>query len=189
MSYGARGYAQLPSGGAAPRADVFFTPPELNMHHSLTALELAARHGHVAVAAALLDASDARVASDEPWPLPEELRDEYEDEGDDVDSTYTPDVEWVEERKTWALSWAALAGHAHVAALLVDRGVDPNYQNGTPLDHAVRGGHLETARALLQRGARAEAAAVREGLVAARRGGHAEVVALLREHGAVDEEE
>ena len=56
------------------------------------------------------------------------------------------------------------------------------------MSHSVREGHLETARVLLQRGARASAAAVREGLLTARQRGHLEMVAMLEAHGALEGE-
>jgi ankyrin repeat protein/beta-lactamase regulating signal transducer with metallopeptidase domain len=97
---------------------------------------------------------------------------------------------------------AADAGYLEIVRLLVESGADvdlivPGDEN--PLIRAAGAGHLEVVRYLLDRGAdpnvrTVEAAApwrpeaeVRTPLSQARRGGHDEVVRLLRAHGATEE--
>lgn len=55
-----------------------------------------------------------------------------------------------------ALSSAARGGHNDIVLLLLDRGMDPNFQadaSGTPLQEAIFGNHMDTARLLIARGA------------------------------------
>ena len=78
---------------------------------------------------------------------------------------------------------AAAEGHTEIALRLCQAGalVDEEDDGKTPLQQAARAGHLETAKLLLERGAKASEAA----LLSAAEGGHVELVELLRAHGAV----
>jgi ankyrin repeat protein len=85
------------------------------------------------------------------------------------------------------LAYAAGAGEADIARVLLDAGVDVNAatQSKTPLFTAVDGGHLEIARLLLDRGAKVDLRSVDETpLHCAARNGNETIVALLLEHGA-----
>ena len=84
-----------------------------------------------------------------------------------------------------ALHIASLFTHTRVAALLLDRGADVHWAHDAALRASARRGLLEMA---LDRGADVHSwneAALRD----AREQGHAAVVALLLERGAVDDEE
>ncbi|KAL8817309.1 MAG: hypothetical protein Q9223_003831 [Gallowayella weberi] len=71
-----------------------------------------------------------------------------------------PDIE-VNKRDYWStpLTTAAKAGYVSVVEALLDRGADPeiqegpNYASGTPLNRAIDNGHLAVVKLLLQRGA------------------------------------
>lgn len=91
------------------------------------------------------------------------------------------------------LAWAALGGHADVAALLLDRGAaidgsgaDPAQVAGTPLYWAARGGHLDVVRLLLDRGADPNARSDGKWtpLHVAANVGQSHLARLLLEHGA-----
>jgi len=66
-----------------------------------------------------------------------------------------------DESRQKALSFAAQLGHTEVVRMLLDAGEDPSRYNlpgthahSTPLHQAALGGHLDTVRLLVQRGAR-----------------------------------
>ena len=88
-----------------------------------------------------------------------------------------------------ALGSAAFGGCTAVAALLLDRGADIDFQNHYALLVAIANGRLETARLLLDRGADPNARSSWSGtaLKVARDRSHHEVVALLLARGAVDD--
>lgn len=88
-----------------------------------------------------------------------------------------------------ALLLALGLGHAHVVALLLDKGANPNHsgpQGQTPLYAACRDGHLEVAKVLIGRDASIKATE-KEGqtpLMAACANGCLDLVKLLLEEGA-----
>lgn len=66
-----------------------------------------------------------------------------------------------EDERHWALALASQFGRAEVVRLLLEAGVDPNrfnpvgcHSHSTPLHQAALGGHLETARVLVEFGAK-----------------------------------
>jgi beta-lactamase regulating signal transducer with metallopeptidase domain len=94
------------------------------------------------------------------------------------------------------LIMAAARGHIDIVALLVERGADVNgivQGDETPLINAARENQLDVARYLIARGADVNLAVIaptvdgsqrRSPLSMATRGGHSEMIRLLREHGA-----
>jgi ankyrin repeat protein len=85
---------------------------------------------------------------------------------------------------------AANCGQSEMIRLLVARGADPNAKNRwniRPLGWAVLQGKTEAVRVLLELGADPNTAALTDGtscLVCAQKSGNADVIRLLREHGA-----
>jgi hypothetical protein len=84
-----------------------------------------------------------------------------------------------------ALMWASFVGHDRTVALLIKEGADVNAINGkdlTAMQMAVLGGHTKIVKLLIAKGANAE----REGnsLLMAVKRGDAELVRLLKAHGA-----
>jgi ankyrin repeat protein len=103
-------------------------------------------------------------------------------------------LEYVKERKDEcygeALFQAAEKGHLEIAALLLDKGADPNwagyYERKTPLIQASFLGHPATVEVLLERGANCE---TRERssftpLILAAMAGHVEIIDILLDRGA-----
>jgi beta-lactamase regulating signal transducer with metallopeptidase domain len=96
------------------------------------------------------------------------------------------------------LIMASARGHLDIVTLLVERGADVNglvYGDETPLINAARDNRLQVARYLIAHGADVNFAVDaptirgierRSPLIMARRGRHAEMIALLRENGASD---
>jgi beta-lactamase regulating signal transducer with metallopeptidase domain len=97
-----------------------------------------------------------------------------------------------------ALIVAAAEGHLDIVRLFVGAGADVNAvvpADETPLINAAWNGHVEIARYLIERGAdpnlavrapTVDGAEMRSPLIMARRGQHAEMVALLQSAGARD---
>jgi len=97
-------------------------------------LTLAVKHGHIGIVRLLLDL------------------------GSDVDERTTL-AELEEPTQSWGspLWFASLAGRLDIAALLLDRGADPNanvYASGWPIDHAYRRHDEAMKQLLLSRGAK-----------------------------------
>ncbi|MDQ3440552.1 MAG: ankyrin repeat domain-containing protein, partial [Planctomycetota bacterium] len=136
-------------------------------HHGMTALMIAAKHGHVDAVRVLLDAGatvDER-SSDPPHSGYKALH--YAsaaghvevmrlllDAGADVSDQA---VDLLGEPTCTPLHLAAGEGHAAAAHLLIERGADASDDTGgdTPLDRASRGGHTGVARLLKTAGASA----------------------------------
>jgi ankyrin repeat protein len=110
-----------------------------------TALQWAARFGHLAVCSSLLDAGAARRDS--------------------------------------ALYTASFNGRSPVVALLLDRGANIHFRDGSALVGSAQKGHLATATLLLDRGADIHAQDGRPVVLSAQRG-HSEMVRLLLDRGA-----
>jgi len=80
---------------------------------------------------------------------------------------------------------AAYKGKAEAIEYLIRRGANPNVvesRNYTPLYWASQNGHVEAVRVLLKNGANPNLG--ESAIMEAKRQGHTEVVALLRQHGA-----
>ena len=151
---------------------------------SEVALNIACHVGHTPVVALLLD-HGADVHHKNDTPLINAAQDGHLttvtlllDRGADVHA-----------QEGRSLRLAAQAGHLETVRLLLDRGADIQAQNGRrPLRNAALQGRLEVVRLLLDRGADIHADN-EEALWVARHNGHAAVIALLLERGAVEPEE
>lgn len=100
------------------------------------------------------------------------------------------DVDHADPEGTTSLMAAVLAGNGEIVRLLLDHSADPNIQdsNGyTALIYAAGSGDLPFVRMLLDAGADVRIGTGETGMTAlsfAELNGHAEVVALLEDHGA-----
>ena len=161
--------------GAEVEFRTFYVNGAGDVESDFTALEWSARHGHLAVATALLDAGaverDAALHTAAFYghtPVVALLLDRGADVSFDDGEP---------------LIVSAQNGHLATATLLLDRGADVNAQNGSPLLVAAQNGRLKMVTLLLDRGADLHADADRALRAAADRG-QVEVVRLLLDRGA-----